>query len=257
MNTSVRKRPVCLVTGASGGIGAAVVRDLLKRGSIVIAVDIITVSQGSPAGPGTVEWVQGDVCKHETWEMVETLCEERHYCLHKLATCAAVMLESDGGIETVKQSVWEKTFATNVLGTALAIKAFVTQNDNVGGSIVCISSIVAEVGSHQPQLAYTASKGAVVSLARECAVILASKGIRVNVVCPGITETPLTAKLRSGTVNRKAGIPLARWATPDDIAKSIEFLLFDNASYITGAVLTIDGGVTCTNPTTLRSFSPD
>ena len=139
--------------------------------------------------------------------------------------------------------------AVNLKGVWLGCKAGIpAMLESGGGSIINVASFVASMGAATAQIAYTASKGGVLAMTRELAVEYAGQGIRANVLCPGPIETPLLAELMADpAVRRRAGSCTSRWAgsgQAEEIAKAALFLASDDSSFMTGAALVVDGGIT-------------
>ena len=145
------------------------------------------------------------------------------------------------------------TFAVNVRGVFLCCKhAIPAMLESGGGSIVNVASFVAHMGAATPQIAYTSSKGAVLSMTREIAAIYARQGIRANALCPGPVLTPLLAKFLSDDAKRQrrlVHIPIGRFGEADEMVNGALFLASDESSYMTGQSLVIDGGITSTYTT--------
>jgi NAD(P)-dependent dehydrogenase (short-subunit alcohol dehydrogenase family) len=161
---------------------------------------------------------------------------------------AGVMLSDDDGPTNTSIDVYQKTMDINVKGTLLGCRyAIPAMLASGGGSIVNVASFVAHMGAATPQVAYTASKGAVLAMTREIAVIYARQGIRANSLCPGPIMTPMLAKFLSddGKRNRRlVHIPMGRFGDPIEIANGALFLASDESSWMTGQSLIIDGGIT-------------
>jgi len=173
--------------------------------------------------------------------------------LHVLYNNAGVMLGDDDNPVTTSVETYQKTMDINVLGTLLgckyAIPAMQASFKDTGeaGSIVNVASFVAHMGAATPQIAYTASKGAVLAMTREIAVIYARQGVRANALCPGPIMTPLLAKFLSDDAKRNrrlVHIPMGRFGEPTEIANGALFLASDESSWMTGQSLIIDGGIT-------------
>jgi NAD(P)-dependent dehydrogenase (short-subunit alcohol dehydrogenase family) len=216
-----------LVTGAGSGIGAAVAQLLASEGADVVAADL----------NGTD--VQLDVRDEATVASVARDVD----ILVNVAGIGSTTTAPDTPLD-----VWEDVFAVNARGTFLcckhAIPAMIARG---GGSIVNIASVAALVGLKN-RAAYCASKGAVVSLTRALAVDHVKDGIRVNAVCPGTVDSPWVRRLieESGESldDLTARQPLGRLGTTEEIAQSVAYLCSDAASFVTGSVLVIDGGLT-------------
>jgi NAD(P)-dependent dehydrogenase (short-subunit alcohol dehydrogenase family) len=159
-----------------------------------------------------------------------------------------VSLGDDDGPENTSADVWDTTLKVNVTGLAMCCKHGIpAMLDSGGGSIVNVASFVAHLGAATPQIAYTASKGAVLSMTREIAVIYARRGIRANALCPGPVLTPLLAKYLSDEEKRQrrlVHIPMGRFGEAIEIANGALFLASDESSFMTGQSLLVDGGIT-------------
>jgi NAD(P)-dependent dehydrogenase (short-subunit alcohol dehydrogenase family) len=168
--------------------------------------------------------------------------------LHVLYNNAGVMLGADGSVHDTDEAIWDTTLAVNVKGVAHGCKYGIPALiDSGGGSIVNVASFVAWMGAATSQTAYTASKGAVLAMTREIAVEYARKGVRCNALCPGPIDTPLLAELLADPERRRrrfVHIPLGRLGQAEELAKAALFLASDDSSYMTGASLIVDGGIT-------------
>jgi len=144
--------------------------------------------------------------------------------------------------------VWDLTIGINLKGVYLGCRYGIpAMIDSGGGSIINVASFVALMGAATPQIAYTASKGGVLSMTREIAVEFARKGVRANSLCPGPIETPLLQELLADPARRQrrlVHIPMGRFGQAEEIANAALFLASDESSYMTGASLVIDGGIT-------------
>jgi meso-butanediol dehydrogenase / (S,S)-butanediol dehydrogenase / diacetyl reductase len=216
-----------LVTGAGSGIGAAIARLFEAEGAEVIAADLT----------GT--------------DVLLDVREETQVAAVVRDVDVLVNVAGIGSTTTAPETsleAWEDVFAVNARGTFLCCKhAIPTMVARGGGSIVNIASVAALVGLRN-RAAYCASKGAVVSLTRALAVDHVNDGIRVNAVCPGTVDTPWVRRL-VGDVGESldeltARQPLGRLGTPDEVAEAAAYLASDAASFVTGSVLVIDGGLT-------------
>jgi NAD(P)-dependent dehydrogenase (short-subunit alcohol dehydrogenase family) len=252
----IDKKQIIAVTGANSGIGFSVTNLLLEKGYKVIAIDKASHNLKTLAFTHKNDLILklGDISENSFWEL--NFPENELISIYEkkivgLVNCAAILDKNDKYIDTVDVNIWEKVIRINVIGTMLSCKVFLPYlRKNKNASIVNVSSIVALVGSNIPQLAYTASKGAIISLTKEIAINESKFNIRVNCVCPGLTNTPLINNLDKSMSQRTKLIPLGRIAEPEEIAKTILFLLSEDSSYITGTVIVSDGGITSLNPST-------
>jgi NAD(P)-dependent dehydrogenase (short-subunit alcohol dehydrogenase family) len=168
--------------------------------------------------------------------------------LHVVYNNAGVFPEDDGGVLDTPESTWQRVMDVNLkgvwLGCRAAIPALLTTG---GGSIINVASFVALMGAATAQIAYTSSKGGVLSMTREIAVEYARQRIRANALCPGPIETPLLVELLSDPerrARRMVHIPMGRLGRAEELAKAALFLASDDASFMTGAALVVDGGIT-------------
>ena len=234
-----------LVTGAGSGIGAAVSRLLAAEGANVILADVdldAVEALAREIGPNTRP-LQLDVRDEE--QVAPAMAD-----LDVLINVAGI--GSTTSAPDTPLEVWENVFAVNALGTFLCCKhAIPGMAARGGGSIVNMGSVAALVGLRN-RAAYCASKGAVVALTRALAVDHVGDGIRVNAVCPGDVATPmLDTRPEIVEHGRDEGyrimgahVPLQRIARPEEIAKAVLFLASDDSAYMTGAMLSVDGGST-------------
>jgi NAD(P)-dependent dehydrogenase (short-subunit alcohol dehydrogenase family) len=190
----------------------------------------------------------GDVTDETSCEAMVRQAEVGLGGLDTLINNAGVVLPDDNGPEDTPLSAWEKTLAVNLTGVFLCCRyAIPAIKAAGGGAIVNLASIVALVGSAYPQPAYTAAKGGVLAMTREMAIMYAREKIRVNAVCPGPTATELVKTFLSDEekwLKRRRYMPMGRLGQPEEIANVIAFLASDEASYMNGASVTIDGGIT-------------
>lgn len=224
-----------VVTGAGSGIGAATVRRLTEEGATISAWD-------RADGPGITEVV--DVADEPAMRGAFTAASERSGPLAGLVNCAGMLVSPAFTVDqspSEARTVFEVNTHATLLGMQLAIPSMVARG---GGSIVNVSSNAA-LHAHRGLAPYAASKAAVLSYTRTAAAEYGRKGVRINAVCPGGTRTPMLKGSTQQQIDAfTANIPLGRLADPEEIAGAIVFLLSSDASYMTGATIVIDGGMT-------------
>ena len=193
-------------------------------------------------------YVHADVSHEADAEAMVAATVERFGRLDVLYNNAGVMLPDDGSVDAMDERIWDITLGVNVKGVAFGCKYGIpAMLATGGGSIINVASFVAWLGAATSQTAYTASKGAVLAMTREIAVEYARKGIRCNALCPGPIETPLLLALLSDEEKKQrrfVHIPMGRLGHADELAKGALFLASDDSSFMTGASLIIDGGIT-------------
>ena len=236
---------VALVTGGTRGIGLATVRALAGAGATVVLTgrDEAKAKETAAAVAGTVSGLALDVTDAKAVAALVRGVAKEHGRLDIVVANAGIM--EDALLGMIREELVDTTLATNVAGTIHTVQAAArAMMRKKSGSIVVLASIVGEHGS-AGQTVYAASKAAVANIALSAAKELGRSGIRVNAVAPGIIETALTEGLSEDAVAANLGrTPLGRLGKPEDVAKAILFLAGDDASFITGQVLGIDGGLT-------------
>lgn len=244
---------VALITGGASGMGMVAARLFASEGAKVVLTDLADeqgegVADKIRGGGGDATYVHADVSSEADAEAMVQRTVEAYGGLTVLYNNAGVMLAADGSVDTTDGSVWDTTLAVNVKGVVhgckYGIPAMIASG---GGSIVNVASFVAWMGAATSQTAYTASKGAVLAMTREIAVEYARKGVRCNALCPGPIDTPLLSELLSDPERRQrrfVHIPMGRLGQAEELAKAALFLASDESSYMTGASLIVDGGIT-------------
>jgi NAD(P)-dependent dehydrogenase (short-subunit alcohol dehydrogenase family) len=244
---------VALITGAGSGIGREASLLFAREGSVLVAVDLNlgaaeeTAQMVRDAG-GTATAVAADVAQAAQCEAMVGAAETAFGRLDVLFNNAGIMLSADDDAVSTDVDVWDLTMDVNAKGVFLGCKYGIPAMRRAGGgSIINTASFVAHLGAATPQVAYTASKGAVLSMTRELAVIHARENIRVNALCPGPLRTELLMKFLDTEEKRQrrlVHIPMGRFGEAAEIAKAALFLASDDSSYITGAEFLVDGGIT-------------
>ncbi len=228
---------VVVVTGAGQGQGAAEARLLTARGATVIAVDLGEAPAEDLRGS---QYRQLDVTDEAGWAALAKDLAERYGQVDGLVANAGVTWRAR--LLDVAPADLRRVHEVNVTGALLAMQATVPLM-TAGGSIVLVGSAAALTG-HFPA-AYTASKWALRGLAKSACLELGPRGIRVNIIHPGYIETPMTASAASAfRAANLAETPLGRTGNVDDVAPLVAFLLSDEAAYISGAEIPVDGGMT-------------
>ena len=240
-----------LVSGAARGIGAAIARLLAAEGAQVLIGDILEaeghkLAADIAAAGDTACFVRLDVTREADWQQAVALAVTRFGALHILVNNAGTGIA--GKVEEVELAEWHRVMDVNATGVFLGTKTAIPALRQAGrGSIINISSQLGLVGVDNSSPQYQASKGAVRLLTKATAIQYAAEGIRVNSVHPGPIATPRTAERRADpqhyavTVSR---VPLGRYGQPEEVAYGVLYLASDEASYVTGAELVIDGGWT-------------
>ena len=247
-----------LVTGAGSGIGRAVALRLAAGGAAVGVVDVRPGAAQDVAATivslgGTAEAATADVGDEPAVERAVGLVAERFGVLDTVVTCAGLAISSH--THETSLATWETSLRVNLTGTFLTIKHAVPHLIGAGGGpIVTIGSVASLVAAGRSS-AYDASKGGVLQLTRSVAVEYVDAGIRANCVCPGVVATDLgantaaiTNEMRPASPRRapaeRIDVPMSRAAAPEEIAAVVAFLCSDDASFMTGAAVPVDGGFT-------------
>ena len=245
---------VTIITGAGGGMGRVAAQMFAKEGAKVVVAEF-----GEAAGQETVgliraaggeaTFVRADVSNEADAKGMVDHAVTTYGRLDCLYNNAGVMPEADHSVTDTDVDTWDQVMAVNVRGVFLGCKyAIPAMQAGGGGSIINIASFVAILGCSVPQDAYTASKGAVLSLTRSLAVQFGPAGIRTNAICPGPVETPLLmdwlVKDEAAKRLRLARNPTGRFGKPEEIVHMAVYLASDESRWTNGASLVIDGGIT-------------
>jgi len=243
------KDKVALITGAGSGIGLQTVRLFAKEGASVVCVDVNEqAAKDASASIKNSIAVKADVSKAADCERMVAEAEKKFGKLNVMFNNAGIMHGKDDDAVSTPEEIWDLTLDINAKGVFLGCKYGIPALKRAGGgSIINTASFVARMGAATPQVAYTASKGAVLAMTRELAVIHARQNIRVNALCPG----PLKTELLMAFLNTEAKkqrrlvhIPMGRFGEAEEIAKAALFLASDDSSYVTGTDFLVDGGIT-------------
>jgi NAD(P)-dependent dehydrogenase (short-subunit alcohol dehydrogenase family) len=244
---------VALITGAANGIGRQTALRFVAEGARVVVADV-----DDEAGQGVVSrleelggqalYVHADVSRDADCAAMIEAAESGYGALHVLFNNAGISHIDDDDAIATDEAVWDLTMAINLKGVFLGCKHGIPALRRAGGgSIINMASFVALLGAATAQLAYTASKGGVLAMSRELAVVHARENIRVNALCPGPQQTELLMKYLNTEAKRQrrlVHVPMGRFGEAEEIASAALYLASDEAAYVTGTSFTVDGGAT-------------
>lgn len=244
---------VAIITGASNGIGRETALLFASEGASVVVADVDDrrgeqTAQDIQSAGGKAVYVHTDVSKATDCDNMVNVAEKTYGKLNVLFNNAGIMHGRDDNAVTTEEAIWDLTMAINLKGVFLGCKYGIPALKRAGGgSIINTASFVALLGAATPQLAYTTSKGGVLSMTRELAVIHARENIRVNALCPG----PLRTELLMNFLNteekkqrRLVHVPMGRFGEAKEIAYAALYLASDESSFVTGTEFLVDGGIT-------------
>ncbi|WWC85207.1 uncharacterized protein L201_000066 [Kwoniella dendrophila CBS 6074] len=254
---------VCIITGAGSGIGLETAAQFASEGARLVISDINLQAVEQAAEkinkkfPGAkAVAVKCDVSKEDDVKQMVDKAVQEFGRLDVIFNNAGIMHPEDDNAINTEEKIWDLTHNINVKGVWYGCKhAILAMRNNkaepekglgVGGSIINVASFVAKLGAATPQLAYTASKGAVLAMTRELAMVHAREGIRINSLCPGPIRTPLLMDFLNTPekLNRRMiHNPMGRFGEAVEQAKAVVFLASDDSSYINGTDFLVDGGL--------------
>jgi len=244
---------VAVITGGASGIGRESSLLFAKEGASIVVADMnekeghATVKLIKESG-GNAIFIKTNVSKDTDCQNMIKLAEKEYGKVNILFNNAGVMLNEDDNAMTTDEKTWDTTFNINVKGVFFGCKHGIPAIKRAGGgSIINTASFVALMGAATPQLAYTSSKGAVLAMSRELAVIHAKENIRVNALCPGPIKTELLMKFlntEEKKQRRLVHLPMGRFGEAKEMAYGALFLASDESSYVTGSDFLVDGGLT-------------
>jgi NAD(P)-dependent dehydrogenase (short-subunit alcohol dehydrogenase family) len=242
-----------LITGAGSGIGRESALLFAAEGAAIVVVDIEdrggceTVAAIERTG-GRAVYVHADVATAADAARMIASAEKEFGKLNVLFNNAGIMHSQDDDAVSTDEAIWDLTMNVNAKGVFLGCKYGIPALRRAGGgSIINTASFVALLGAATPQVAYTASKGAVLALTRELAVVHARENIRVNALCPGPLRTDLLMKFLDTDAKKQrrlVHIPMGRFGLAKEIARAALFLASDDSSFMTGTEFLVDGGIT-------------
>ena len=247
------KEKVALITGAGSGIGRQSALLFAREGAAVLVVDVNdaagneTVTLVKQAG-GRAAYCRADVSKAAECQRMVAAAEQQFGKLNVLFNNAGIMHAKDDDAVATSEEVWDLTLDINAKGVFLGCKYGIPALKRAGGgSNINTASFVARLGAATTQVAYTASKGAVLAMTRELAVIHARQHIRVNALSPGPLKTELLMSFLNTEAKKQrrlVHVPMGRFGEAEEIARAALFLASDESSYITGTEFLVDGGIT-------------
>jgi NAD(P)-dependent dehydrogenase (short-subunit alcohol dehydrogenase family) len=245
---------VSIITGGASGMGRVAARMFAAEGAQVVVADVTEPAAQSvvdelTAAGGRAIAVAADVSKEADAKRMVDAAVEAFGRVDVLYNNAGIMPQADHSVIDTSVEDWDRVMAVNVRGVFLGCKYAIPKMVEQGsGSIINIASFVALIGCSNPQDAYTASKGAVLSLTRSLAVQFAPQGVRSNAICPGPVETPLLmdwlVKDEEAKRIRLARNPTGRFGKPEEIVHMAIYLASDESRWTNGAALVVDGGIT-------------
>jgi NAD(P)-dependent dehydrogenase (short-subunit alcohol dehydrogenase family) len=247
------KGKVALITGAGGGIGGESALLFAGEGARVVVCDVDeksgrAITERVKQAGGEAAFFRADVSRDADAAAMIGFTEKSFGRLDVLFNNAGIMDSGDDDAVSTSEAVWDRTLAINLKGVFLGCKHGVPALRRAGGgSIINTVSFVALVGAATAQIAYTASKGGLLAMTRELAVIHAREKIRVNALCPGPLKTELLMKFldtEAKKQRRLVHIPMGRFGEAREMARAALFLASDDSSYMTGGELVVDGGIT-------------
>ncbi len=232
---------VCVITGAAGGIGGATAGVFAREGACVVGVDVL----GHEVGELSLE---ADLTDEREVRELYTRVREELGRIDVLFNNAGISPPEDASVLETELEVWEQVQATNLRSVFFCCKHGIPHLlESGGGSVINTASFVAGMGSATSQIAYTASKGGVLALSRELGVEFASRGVRVNALCPGPIDTPLLRELYASdpvqAARRMVHVPMGRFGRAEEIANAVLFLASDESSYVNATEFLVDGGI--------------
>ena len=247
------KDKVALITGGGSGIGRQSALLFAREGAAVLVVDVNdaggkeTVTLVKQAG-GRAAYCHADISKPRDAEQMVAAAESEFGRLNVLFNNAGIMHAKDDDAMSTSEEVWDLTLDINAKGVFLGCKHGIPALRRAGGgSVINTASFVARLGAATPQIAYTASKGAVLAMTRELAVIHARENIRVNALSPGPLKTELLMSFlntEEKKQRRLVHLPMGRFGEAHEIAQAALWLASDESSYVTGTEFLVDGGLT-------------
>jgi NAD(P)-dependent dehydrogenase (short-subunit alcohol dehydrogenase family) len=233
---------VCVITGASSGIGAETVRRFNEEGAVTVGVDLRDDARGVDLA------LACDVADEQAVPAMFAAVRETFGRVDVIFNNAGISPPDDASVLDTSLDAWQRVQDVNVRSVFLCCKHGIPHLlDGGGGSVINVASFVAVMGAATSQISYTASKGAVLAMTRELGVQFARRGVRVNALCPGPVNTPLLQELYASdpeqAARRLVHLPMGRFAEAVEIANAVVFLASDESSYVNASTFLVDGGL--------------
>ena len=238
------QRKSVVITGAASGMGRAAAERLAKAGWQVLAVDLDAASLGWAQSAAGIATLTADVSTEADNARIAAEAERLFGGLNAAVFNAGIV--GGGSIDAMTTESFERTVAVNMFGPVFGIRACLPLLRRREGASIVVTASTMGLGGDSENWAYGMTKHALIGLVRSLSRELGWEGIRVNALCPGLTETGMTSALREVApehhLSIAAGVPLQRWAAPDEMAAVMEFLISPAASYVNGHAMVADGG---------------
>lgn len=243
---------IAVITGAGGGIGRVAAELFASEGAGVVVADAVaegasTTAKAIEAAGGRALALTTDVASSDEVAAMFAAAVDHFGGVDVIYNNAGILPPDDGGTLDTPEDTWDRVMSVNLKGVWLCCKHGIPALiERGGGSIINVASLVALMGSAVAQIAYTASKGGVLSMTREMAVEYARHNIRINALCPGPIQTPLMAELLADPAKRArrlVHVPIGRFGQAEEVARAALFLASDDSSLMTGGSLVVDGGI--------------
>jgi NAD(P)-dependent dehydrogenase (short-subunit alcohol dehydrogenase family) len=233
---------VCVITGASSGIGAETVRRFNEEGAVTVGVDLRDDARAVDLA------LACDVADEDAVAGMFARVRDELGRIDVIFNNAGISPTDDGSVLETTLEAWQRVQDVNTKSVFLCCKHGIPHLlDGGGGSVINTASFVAVMGAATSQISYTASKGAVLAMTRELGVQFARQGVRVNALCPGPVNTPLLQELFASDPERAARrlvhLPMGRFAEAVEIANAVVFLASDESSYVNASTFLVDGGL--------------
>jgi NAD(P)-dependent dehydrogenase (short-subunit alcohol dehydrogenase family) len=250
---------VAIITGGGGGLGKETAFKFVEEGACVVIADINEesglntvkmIKTELPQYDNCISFYKCDISKQEEVKSLILYTESIYHKINIIFNNASIILNTDKGLIETDDYTFDRTYEVNVKGTFYGCKFGIPSLRRSGGGVIInISSFVSIIGSAVPQIAYTASQGAILSMTKELAAIHAKENIRIIPLCPGHYNTSKMMKMINKPTEKQKRLihqPMGRFGNVSEIANAVLFLASDDSSYMTGTPLIIDGGLTST-----------